>query len=114
MGSSIHPLDNHQNFYLDRYTSKIPEVEPLLDNSPLATQYYQVIYLRSNLMEFRATIYESQFMSNQLFKVIVYTGAERNAGTSSDVTIRLIGNSGTTEPHILKSKRLDSNFYSKS
>ena len=36
--------------------------------------------------------------------MIVYTGAERNAGTSSDVTIRLIGNNGTTEPHILKSK----------
>jgi len=36
--------------------------------------------------------------------VIVYTGAERNAGTSSDVTIRLIGNNGITEPHILKSK----------
>ena len=36
--------------------------------------------------------------------MIVYTGAERNAGTSSDVTIRLIGNHGTTEPHILKSK----------
>ena len=61
----------------DKVTKSLPEVEPLLDNEPLAEHYYQII---------------------------VYTGPITNAGTTSDVTLRLIGTEGTTEPHILKTK----------
>ena len=37
-----------------------------------------------------------------MIRIKVYTGAEQNGGSTSDVALRLIGSNGTTEPHILK------------
>jgi len=63
--------------FRDRIIRQELEVEPLIDNTPLAEYFYQII---------------------------IYTGIQRNSGTTSDVGFRLVGTKGRTEAHLLKTR----------
>ena len=61
----------------DKVVREEPEVEPLIDNVPLAEYFYQIT---------------------------VYTGTNANSGTTSDVGFRLSGINGRTEAHLFKTR----------
>ena len=105
----------------DKVTMQTPEVEPLLDNEPHAEHYYQIIVrvtidfmLPAGSIKLRVLtpprdrilcrIFEHTHTNGIVPLTTVYTGPITNAGTTSDVALRLVGTSGTTDAHILKTK----------
>ena len=98
----------------DKITLQTPEVEPLLDNEPHAEHYYQIIVrVRINFMLPARVVlrtpplieFYAEFWTHKIVPLTtVYTGPITNAGTTSDVALRLVGTSDTTDAHILKTK----------
>ena len=82
-------------------TRNLAEVEPLLDNEPLANSYYQIIvyatgvhFLNFENYKTRIFVVLNYFGHNVYPEPTVYTGPVTNAGTTSDVGLRLVGTLG--------------------
>ena len=97
--------------FKDKITMQTPEVEPLLDNEPRAEHYYQIIVRVTINFTLPMCAPPRDRILCQILnthgivpQTTVYTGPITNAGTTSDVALRLVGTSGTTDAHILKTK----------